>query len=67
MEKSVTEKLTKLMQSVNKGDLKDLSEALDKALGGAGLGTTEIRAKVSWVLGNSEDPANFLSIDFKIG
>jgi len=66
MEKA-TEKLIKLMQCTNKEDLKDLSEALDKVLEGIDLENTEVKAKVAWVLGNPEEPSNFLSLDFKIG
>ena len=64
---TATEKLIKFMQYVNKEDLKGLSEALDKVLNGIDLENIEVKAKVAWVLGNSEDPANFLSLDFKIG
>ena len=64
---TATEKLIKLMQYVNKEDLEGLSGALDKVLGGIDLENTEVKAKVVWVLGNSEDPGNFLSLDFKIG
>ena len=64
---TATEKLIKFMQYVNKEDLEGLSEALDKVLDGIDPEKTEIKAKVAWVLGNSEDPANFLSLDFKIG
>jgi hypothetical protein len=61
------EKLIKLLEHTNEEDLKGLSEAIDKVLNGIDLENTEIKAKVAWVLGNSEDPANFLSFDFKIG
>ena len=64
---AAAEKLIKLMQYTNKEDLKGLSEALDKVLNGIDLENTEVKAKVAWVLGNSDDPANFLSLDFKIG
>ncbi len=61
------EKLLKLLEHTNEEDLKGLSEAIDKVLNGIDLENTEIKAKVAWVLGTSEDPANFLSLDFKIG
>ena len=61
------EKLIKLLEHTNEEDLKGLSEAIDKVLDGTDLENTEIKAKVGWVLGNSEDPAKFLSLDFKIG
>lgn len=61
------EKLIRLLEYANNEDLKGLSEAIDKVLNGIDLENTEVKAKVAWVLGNSEDPANFLSLDFKIG
>lgn len=61
------EKLINLIQHTNEEDLKGLSDAIDKVLNGIDLENTEVKAKVAWVLGNSDDPANFLSLDFKIG
>lgn len=61
------EKLIKLLEHTNEEDLKGLSEAIDKVLNGIDLEKTEIKAKVAWVLGNSDDPGNYLSFDFKIG
>ncbi len=64
---TTSEKLINFLKYVNKEDLEGLSGAIDKVMNGIDPEKTEIKAKVAWVLGNSEDPGNYLSLDFKIG
>ena len=63
------EKLTKLMQYADKEGIINLTEGLEMVLQGIDLEAknTDIKVKVSWSVGDSDDPGNYLSLDFKIG
>lgn len=63
------EKLNKLMQYADKESITNLEEGLEMVLKGIDLEAknTDIKVKVSWSVGDGEDPGNYLSFDFKIG
>lgn len=63
------EKLTKLMKYADKEGITNLKEGLEMVLKGVDLekDNADIKVKVSWSVGDKEDPGNYLSFDFKIG
>jgi len=62
---TTTDKLNKLIELLDNENINELEKALDKVLSEGEK--PEVKLKIGWALGNSEDPANFLSLDFKIG
>lgn len=62
---TTTNKLNKLLELLDNKSIEELEKALDKVLPEGEKPKVEL--KLGWALGNSEDPANFLSLDFKIG
>ena len=61
---TTTDKLSKLLELVDIKDINNLAEALEKVFPEGQ--NPKVKLKIGWALGNSEDPGNYLSLDFKI-
>ena len=62
---TTTDKLSKLIELLDNESINELEKALAKVFPEGEK--PEVKLKIGWALGNSEDPGNYLSLDFKIG
>ena len=61
---TTTEKLNKLLELVDMESIDELNEALEKVFPEGQK--PDVKLKIGWAIGNSEDPGNYLSLDFMI-